>query len=32
MAFTLWNACHGILHEKQENHPDIDPDFIDMAI
>jgi hypothetical protein len=31
-SFSVWNERNSILHEKQENHPDIDPDQIDLTI
>jgi hypothetical protein len=32
LSFSLWEHRNAILHERQENHPDIDPDAIDLAI
>jgi hypothetical protein len=32
LAFTIWTARNEILQDKQEDHPGIDPDSIDLAI
>ena len=32
MAFTIWDHRNNVLHSDQANHPDIDPDEIDLAI
>jgi hypothetical protein len=32
LSFTLWESRNAILHEKQENHPDIDPDAMDLSL
>ena len=32
LAFTIWDSRNQVLHEKQENHPDINPNDIDIAI
>jgi hypothetical protein len=32
LSFTIWELRNTVLHEKQENHPDIDLDSIDLSI
>jgi hypothetical protein len=32
LAFSIWCDRNAVLHDTQENHPDIDPDAVDLSI
>ena len=32
LSYAIWNHRNTILHQKQENHPDVNPDDIDLSI